>query len=381
MKIALINYEYPPIGGGAATATQSMGRALVQMGHEVVVVTAAFGDLRGSMTDHGVEIIRLPVPRDRADASGVFEMAAFLATASLVYPFISRRKAIDGTIAFFTIPSGPAAWLDYLLGGAPYIVSLRGGDVPGFVPEVGMFHTLVKPLRRAVLRGALAVIANSNGLRDLSLAADPVPVEVIPNGVDTEFFKPDASPLGGPFRVVVSGRFHSQKNHVLALRAFASLANQQRVAAELHLIGDGPLRSELEVLARELRIEQDVRWHGWLPRHEVAALLRSSHCLLHTALYEGMPNAVLEAMACGLPIVASDIPGSCDVVRHERNGWLLPLDNAEGFAKCLALLAGNDTMRQDMGRQSRIIAETEFSWAATASRYVEVLRRSIHASA
>src|SRR5437868_4894955 len=131
MRILLINYEYPPAGGGAATATQALARALLALGHAVTVVTARFGDAPTNFTEEGVKIRRVASWRRSADRSGYLEKIAFLLSGLVFVPGVVERHAIEGIIAFFSIPSGPIALRAARLHKIPYVISLRGGDVPG----------------------------------------------------------------------------------------------------------------------------------------------------------------------------------------------------------------------------------------------------------
>ena len=184
MNILLANYEYPPIGAGAATATYEIAKQLARQGHKPVVVTSKYRDHKGTtVTDEGIKVIRIHSLRSKAESCSIFEMATFMLLASIKIRGIIKREKIDAAIAFFSFPTGPVTWIGKKLTGIPYIVSLRGGDVPGTEPGLAHIHKLLQPIRRMVLGGALATIANSEGLRTLSLRADPeYPVEIIPNG-------------------------------------------------------------------------------------------------------------------------------------------------------------------------------------------------------
>lgn len=110
MNLLLINYEFPPVGGGAANATWELARALVQRGHHPIVLTARFRDRNPAATPEGVTLIEVSARRRRREACTPFEMATFAVSASLRVRRILRRERIDGMIAFFSIPCGPIAW-------------------------------------------------------------------------------------------------------------------------------------------------------------------------------------------------------------------------------------------------------------------------------
>jgi glycosyltransferase involved in cell wall biosynthesis len=306
LRILLVNYEYPPMGGGAANATMFIGRAMRRLGHEVTVLTGRGAGLEAEAQDEGVRIVRIRVLRRSHDRSNALEMASFLVSACLSIRRQAAAACPDGVIAFFTVPSGPAAWLLNAMRGVPYVVSLRGGDVPGLVSRIGWIHRLIAPVRRAVLRGACAVVANSKALRELSEAGDPIPVQVIPNGVDADEFHPSPEAAReGPLRLLFVGRLDDDhKNLSLLLREMAG------TGAKLDIVGDGPDQQALHALSVSLGLAQRVTWHGWREKAYVARLYRESSCLVNPSRYEGMPNVVLEAMASGLPVIASDVGGN-----------------------------------------------------------------------
>jgi glycosyltransferase involved in cell wall biosynthesis len=374
VNLLLVNYEYPPVGGGAANATRFIGRALADLGHRITVLTAAFGTERGWVKDEAVAVLRLDSLRKAPDRSNMREMLSFLRHALSSAGGIARERGIDGVITFFTLPCGPVGLLLRRMG-IPYVVSLRGGDVPGLVPQLNLFHALVRPLRRMILRRAVAVIANSPSLAALSQEADPIPVAVIPNGVDAAFFQPaQRSATRGNFSLLFVGRLVEQKNLKAVLGAIARLRPRLRGPLSLQVVGDGPLRGELERLAQFLDVSELVTWHGWLNKARLLRLYQDADCFVNPSLYEGMPNTVLEAMACGLPVIASRIGGNDDLVVDGVTGFLFDLANEPTFDERLAILLGDRALAVRFGQAGRERVLERFSWRSVAQRYVEILR-------
>jgi glycogen synthase len=377
VNLLLVNYEYPPVGGGAANATQALGCVFAELGHRVYVLTSGLRGASG-VTDEGrLRVHRLPVDRRHADRASESEMVAFLLQSRREVMRLHRAEAFGAAIAFFTIPSGPAALRLHRLGGVPYLVSLRGGDVPGHVPGLGLKHILTRPWRRRVLRHAAAIVANSEGLADTSRAADPFPVQVIPNGVDGATFHPatDAETRNSDrrLRLLFVGRVHPEKNLGLVLQQLATLAPAARERFELQIAGDGAQRPELEALAARLGLSALLQWLGWQPKEAIPALYRSADALVNPSQYEGMPNAVLEAMASGLPIFASDVPGNRAAVVPGETGILFPLDRPDQLGMALARFAADPSWGRALGRGGRKRVEAEFSWLRTAQSYLELL--------
>lgn len=376
MKILLINYEYPPLGGGAGQATAALAREFAAAGHEPLVLTSRFRDQPAEEVVAGVRLVRVPVIRRRADRCTPPEMLTFLASASWTALREIAAWKPDATIAFFGIPSGPVALLLKLTTGVPYVVSLRGGDVPGFQPyDLALFHKLLGPVIRLLWRHAVATIANSAGLQSLGQKFAPeLPIGVIPNGVNVATFHPatEKAEHHGPVRLIFVGRVVFQKGLDVLFRALAALPTE--LDWELEIIGDGDARPALTLEAAQLGIAPRITFSGWQDRAIIAERYRAADLFVFPSRDEGMPNVVLEAMASGLPIVATAIAGSEELVREGENGHLVPTENAPALTDALARLIAQPETCRAMGRASRERIEREYTWARVAACYLDLLR-------
>ena len=186
MKILILNSEYPPVGGGAGNATANIARLLAKMGSEVVVLTSRHGTLPPEELCEGVRILRGPTLRRHADRSTALEQVSFIVGAFLRSFNLMRQFKPDVILAFLGLPSGAIAWLLKVSSGIPYVVSLRGGDVPGFRPyDFWLYHKIAVPWLHLIWHGSSAVVANSRGLYDLAKAFEFGDWDsIIPNGVD-----------------------------------------------------------------------------------------------------------------------------------------------------------------------------------------------------
>ena len=375
MKLLLINYEFPPVGGGAANATSFLARELAASGHAVTVLTTAFGSLHGTSTESGFQVVRVRTGRRRAGSSNPFEMFSFLVAALIPALRLARRQRFDASIAFFAIPSGPVAALLRLVFGIPYIVSQRGGDVPGGFPEIDAVHRLIAPLRRAVLRRATAIVANSPSLAQLSTVADPFPVEIISNGVDPEVFAPDPAKTAPDteFRILYVGRLHSQKNVAALVASAVALSALPGPPVVLEIVGDGPERGALEKLFERSGATLALRWQGWLAKQDVVSCYQRAHVVVNPAFYEAMPNTVLEAMACAVAVVASRVGGNEDLVIEGETGFFFDPTAPEQLTAALQRLRLDPALRRELGTRGRQRVVASFSWSSVAAQYLRLL--------
>lgn len=378
LKILFINYEYPPVGAGGGNANANIAKDLVAMGHDVHVMTGRFGDLPHREKKQGVDVIRIPTLRRRADKCTIFEMLVFLLSGLLWGLFWHRRLKPDVVGAFFSIPSGPVALLCRLLYRTPYVVALRGGDVPGFMPtDLWFYHKVTAWLNRLVWRGAFALTVNSRGLGDLANRFERHPnLNVIPNGVDQAFFSSkdsNASTVSTKkLKVLAVGRLSSQKRVDRLIESVIRLKKKGILDLELMIAGDGPLRKNLEDLALQGGVlDRQVRFLGWMDREHLIPCYRQADVFSLASDFEGMPNVVLEAMASGLAIVATSAPGTVDLVHHGENGYLVEPGQAKDFDRFFVDLLKDRAKLLRMQDQSRSMAR-EYTWSGVAKAYAKL---------
>ena len=333
---------------------------------------------------HGVEIHRVPVFRQRQDYCSTFEMATFVVSASLYCLSNVREFRPDLVHVFFGIPDGPIGWLIKRIAGLPYIISLRGADVPSDeVKRFSAHYRLLRPIIGRLWRDADALVAVSNGLRSHAEQITPdIPIQVISNAIDlSQFTPPRQRQSDGPVRLLYVGRFTAAKNVETLIDAVALLSEREVGDFELELVGEGAQRSLLERQVAERGLARRVHFSDWVPRDRIADHYRRADIFVTATTWEGMPNTVLEAMACGLPVVGTQAPGLQELVEESVNGYLVPIKDAAALADALALLIDNGYERRRMGRQSRLRVERQFAWEQIAAQYVEVYQRVLEQAA
>ena len=327
---------------------------------------------------NGVEIRRVPVSRRRQDHATVWEMGTFVASAAwYCLRGVSEFKP-EVVHVFFALPDGPLGWLLKRTHRLPYIISLRGADVPS--DEVKRFATAYKILRPVVsglLRDADAVVAVSNGLRaQAHQIGSDVPIEVITNAIDLSQFRPPLQRARRETtRLLYVGRLVASKSPEILIEALAILQRLAVEPFELELVGEGDRRSFLEKLVLDHNLTRQVIFAGWVEHADLLDHYQQADIFVTATTWEGMPNTVLEAMAAGLPIVGTCAPGLDQLVFEGRNGYLVPLGDAEALADRLRRLINNAYERRRMGRESRKTAERQFSWEYITAQYMDIYER------
>lgn len=373
MRILLVNYEYPPLGGGAASATLHMARQWVSQGHEVCVLTSAFENLPRRETQDGVLIKRVRAVRKRASGSTPLEMATFVLGGLVRMPLLLRRWQPDVACLMFAVPCGPMGLITKVTSRLPYVVSLRGMDVPGFAaPDVVPYHRWIGPIVRLVLRHADGIVAISTGLKALAEPLVPgASIQVIPNGIDRTAFYPAAEPLPpSPLRLLFVGRLAKQKAVSVLLEAVTLL---HRSGLDLHLtiVGDGPERLALEHVVAKEGLQTIVEFAGWQGRPQIPGFYRGAHIFVLPSYVESLGQVILEAMASGLPVVTTHTSNMANLIQHGKNGLLVPAGNSRALADAIERIARDEELRQRMSNESEKESQ-KHSWEAVAAQYIEL---------
>ena len=375
MKVLFINHEFPPIGGGAGSASKQIAEEVARLGIDVTFITAAYQDLSPQETLDGIRLIRTPAIRTRQLEATPVEIASFVISAARTALRVIRQRRPDLVHAFFGVPSGAIGWALSRLTGVPFLISLRGRDVHGGKEmEAGGISGILRAASRIVWRDADALIANSAGLRQIARQVAPrAKVGVIPNGIDTDRFTPGPRGSGpdGPVRLLFVGRLEPYKALTCLFEALRLLREDTDGRVILSIAGDGSLRTELPRAARRLGVADLVHFAGPVPNVEMPGIYRDADIFVLPSLVEGMPNVILEAMASGLPVVATRIPGSEELVRPGKTGLLVPPSDPQSLAHALRALSRDGDLRRRMGQNARNAAGLR-SWARIADAYVGV---------
>jgi glycogen synthase len=377
MRILLLNYEYPPLGGGAGVATAALAEGLTQRGNQVDVVTAgtpvdpAGGDLR---------IYRLRSRRKGLHQAGMAGAAHYLATALPVTRWLLRRHRYDVVHIFFSLPTG--ALLPFLkLRNTPVVVSLRGSDVPGYDtanPGLQRMHGYLRPLTRWIWRRADRVVVVCEALGQLARTTQPaLSFSVIRNGVDLNLFRPaNQSPATSrPLHCLAVARLIQRKGIADLLHAFA-LLEQGRFTLEI--AGDGPIRAELIDLAEQLGIAAQVHFAGPLDRAALADRYRAADMFTLVPYDEAFGNVFAEALAAGLPVVGTNIGGIPDIIVHGENGLLVVPGDTAAIADAIRALGGDPALRAEMRARNRTRAEQTISWDRMTEQYLDLYTELRH---
>ena len=370
MRVLVVCHEYPPLGTGAANALANLLPRMAELGNDVTLLTSAFRDLPLREVDRGVSLERVACGRKSQLSPSASELLQFLWVARRHAPRMCHTFSPDVILSFFSIPGGEVARHAAKKTGIPYVVALRGSDVPGYDRKrFGGLLSLTRPWVRSIWRAADEVVPNSAWLRDLAETTSPTTQFcVIPNGVDSERFRgPTERDHARALRVLVVGQLIRRKGVDLILKAIETIA-----PVELHVVGDGPERDSLQRLALQLQVDSRTTWYGHLSQSELITRYRNSDVFAMATEAEGMSNSVLEAMAAGLPVVTTHA-GAADVIEDGVDGMIVDRE-ARAFGDAFRRLL-SPNLRGKLGLGARRRAEKQ-TWDAVTQQWLALLKQS-----
>jgi glycosyltransferase involved in cell wall biosynthesis len=370
MRLLLISNEFPPIGGGGSTVAKYAIRFLTRAGHEVTLITSQYKDLPRHEIVDGAMVIRIPAVRRYKDFCATWELVIFGVSALIYTLWFTARHKVDFIQAYFAVPAGWVAWVISYVRGIPYAVYFGGSDIPGANPSrFKMIYPLITPLLRAIWRRAKFRTVCSKELVRLGEQADPESeFLLIPNGVETDRFKPIDRPPSPKIKVLFIGRLIPRKGFQRVVQALPIVRRLAKNPFEVEVVGTGAHRHRLDELAEKLGVSDLIRYTGLVPYDQLEKSYQYADVFVLTSLSEGMPSVILEALGCGLPVIASDVGGNNEIVHHGVNGYLIKGDDVRFLADRLAELVNDEQLRKSMGARSREIA-MRYDWRNIMQEY------------
>jgi len=263
----------------------------------------------------------------------------------------------------------------------PSIVSFHGADV-----MVDMNKPAYREATLEMLDAVTLALVRSESLRRalIDLGCDPQKIEIHRTGIPLEEFpfRQRAIPKNGEWQFVQAGRLIEKKGLPITLRAF-SIFLKQYPNASLTIAGEGPLLAELQNLARELKIAERVSFTGFVSQEQLREIYYRSHIFLHPSQtgrdgnQEGIPNSMLEAMATGLPVFATEHGGIPEAIENGVSGVLVPERDEEGLARALLNAAQDPSLLSRIAREGADAVKHNFECAAQAQRLDDTYLRMI----
>lgn len=260
--------------------------------------------------------------------------------------------------------AAPVIWIGWLRK-TPVIVNYRGGEAREYLATSARWvkPSIARAARLVVPSGFLQQAFNEVGLSSA----------IIPNIIDLETFHPAAEPPPAtPFTVVITRNLEPIYGLDMAIRAFA-LAREAFSDIELKIAGSGPQHAELEALVGRLGLSETVLFMGRLERTEIVALYHSAHAMLNPSRVDNMPNSVLEALACGLPVISTNVGGVPYIVRDGLTAVLVDPGDEQQMANAIVELRRDSQLRHRL-RNAGVQTVAQYAWDEVRPQWLALYR-------
>lgn len=356
VRIGLAGSLPPPVGG-MANQTRQLAALLAQEGLQVdlVAVNAPYrpawiGSLKG--------------------VRALFRLAPYLWALWRVTGRVRLLHVMANSGWSWHLFAAPAIWMAYLRG-VPAVVNYRGGEAAAFLQRSGRW---IKP----TLRRAAALAVPSDFLQQV-FSRYGVHACIVPNIIDLNRFQPAPQRPSGAPHPIVTRNLEPIYDIPTALRAFKEV-RAVRPEARLTIAGSGPLESELRRLTTELGLTEAVTFTGRLDNDRIAALCRSADLALNPSMADNMPISILEALACGVPVISTRVGGVPFLVEHGCTALLVPPGDSRQMAQAALTLLDN-RQQADALSQAGIALARRYAWPAVRERWFAVYNRLLYGDA
>ncbi len=406
MRIGVLTHNYPRFSGDfAGHFIRQLCRELARQGEEVHVIAPddpAYSAEARAGSHPQLHLYRYAWP-PRAQRLGymrtmeadvrmrlsAYALGPLLFAAGIVAAMrVARQQRLDILHAHWALPNGFIGAVVARRLGLPLVVSIPGSDA-----LVAGQNPLFRAMARLAFAQADLITANAEVLREVAvteLGADPTRFELVIYGVDPEQLRPDPTgtaalraALGIPpdaFVFLAVGRMVYKKGFDILLEALAQAGEAARSWHTI-LVGEGDLWQEWQALGRRLGLSH-LHWVGNVPTDRMPVYYNAADALVMPSVRKpatGLHVAVVEAMACGKPIIGSDTAGHTLVIEPGVNGFIVPAGDATALAAAMQQLTSQPGLARAMGQAGRRLVETRFGWPQIArhyrQRYAELIAR------
>ena len=387
----MISHMYPsPVNPTGGIFVHEQVKALRDRGHDVRVVSpkgwappglSRWSSYRDVVAEDTVDDVVVHYPRKLTLPGGRLghrNADAFLLGIRGTVRRIHAEWPIDVIHAHMMVPDGwAAARMGHELG-VPAVGTAHRADVLD-VPAQGA-KARMRVAEAIQTLDAVVTVSRAIGDAADAIARPRRPITVVPNGADAAVFMPRdpaearrrlGIPAEGPVISYV-GKLVPRKGVDTLIEAMGILAARAAGAPRLVMAGIGGMREPLEQRAAQLDVADRITWLGKVPHDDVGWVMSAGDVFVLPSLSEGLPTVVCEAMACGLPVVATAVDGTPEIVDDSATGLLVQPHDAGGLAAALARVLDDPDMARAMGAEALRRSEAEYTWAANARRMEQV---------
>lgn len=380
LRILIVNYEFPPLGGGGGVATYDLALEWKKAG-QVDVLTSNFADLPSYENMDGINVYRTRIFfRKSRDAATFISMLSYVFTGFFKGISLARKNRYDVINTHFAVPSGPLGYILSRIFRIPNVLSLHGGDIYDPSKKLSPHDSFIfSRVVKFILNAADRIVAQSTNTRDNAIkyynpAKD---VEVIPLAfhppAEVKVSRKELNLEKDMFYVITVGRLIKRKSLQTLIRAMGIIKKKN---IRLLIVGDGPEREYLDSVVKETGTSGMITFLGFLDDMDKYRYLKASDLFALTSLHEGFGIVFMEAMHTGLPIVCTNHGGQVDFLKQRENAILIDVGDVEACAKGILELEKNAGLYKKISAGNKIKIK-DFYAENVAKQYINIFNELI----
>ena len=368
MRVCIVSTEYPPHSGGIGSYVYNLSKMLYEKDHTVTVITSGTSNSAIKQSLDEATVIRLPL-------LPVYPFHLWL-YGSFVNKLL-RSSAQNFDLVHLHSPASPPVKTSL-----PVVTTVHSTmKIDSRYYEVTSFRSLADKLQSALVYPFIEkeIFSYSNKICSVSKTVanelesyclDSNSVEIVGNGVDEQLFTPlDGESFLEPY-ILYTGRLSARKG-LFDLIDCAEQVLSKHSNLKFLIAGRGHLFGQLAERVRQLGLQKKIVFLGYVDKNQFVHLYQNALIHLVPSHYEGLPTVLLEAMSCGLPVVATNIGGSNEVITSGVNGFLVSPKSPEEMADKIELLLNDSALRKKIGSEARATIEKNYTWSKVCDRIVK----------
>ncbi len=336
LKILMLNNEFPPLGGGTGTVNLELFNIFKNNKNLKIDLITSSGNTKKEILQfsENIRIIKFPVGKKNIHHASNIELLRYVFKASLGAFKYHKKEKYDFIFVWSSVPAGFPALLLKFFTKTPYIVRVGGPDIPGFENRYKFIYKIISPIIKLIWKKAEFLTVKCKTEKEMIKAInDKLIIKTIYNGVDDKNFTPQNKNISENLKLICSARLIKRKGQYTLIEAISNL-KKQGITIFVDLVGNGDEKDAYIKFANKKNVSKQIIFSGYVQREEMPEKYKNADIFVLPSFNEGMSNALLEAMACGLPVIVTNVGGTEELVNKE-NGFVFHAGNVDELVKIL----------------------------------------------